>query len=332
VLRGLPEYDDPRILVGTRTSDDAAVFAFEGDWAVVQTVDFFTPIVDDAYAFGQVAAANALSDLYAMGAEPLFALNIVGFPAKKLPLALLHDILRGGADKAREAGVPIVGGHSIDDAEPKYGLVATGRVRRDAIVRNVGARPGDVLVLTKPLGTGILSTALKRDLLPRDREPALVAVMAALNRGAAQAMTAAGPHAATDVTGYGLCGHLIEMLTGSGVDAEIDAGAVPLLPDVLALASRGAVPGGTQANRRFCDPQVDWGELPEPERIVLCDAQTSGGLLVALAPARADAFVTACERVGPLAQARIGRVVAAADAGCPGRIRVRGRLAAAGRS
>jgi selenide,water dikinase len=325
VLRGLPEIRDARVLVGTSTSDDAAVFDLGDGTALVQTLDFFTPLVDDPYAFGQVAAANALSDVYAMGAEPLFALNIVGFPAKKLPMSILADILRGGSDKVREAGIFVVGGHSIDDAEPKYGLVVSGRVRRDRIVRNVGARPGDVLVLTKPLGTGIFATALKRDQLPPEREPEIVALMATLNRAACEAMLEAGPHAATDVTGYGLLGHLHTMLAGSGVEAEIDAVRVPVLPGIAGLAAGGCVPGGTRANRRFLEAVVDWGGLPEAEQLVLCDAQTSGGLLVALPEARLPVLLDGLERRGTPARAVIGRVRAAAP-GPPGRIAVRGRL------
>jgi selenide,water dikinase len=327
VLRGLPEIRDPRVLVGTSTSDDAAVFALDAESALVQTLDFFTPLVDDPYAFGSVAAANALSDIYAMGAEPLMALNIVAFPAKKLPLEILNAILRGGSDKAREAGIEIVGGHSIDDPEPKYGLVVTGLVRRDRVVSNAGARPGDVLVLTKPLGTGIFTTALKRDLLPAAREPEIVALMATLNRAACAAMLEAGPHAATDVTGFGLLGHLHGMLRASGVRAEIDASRVPFAPDVLELAARGCVPGGTQANRRFVDASVEWGELAEPERLVLSDAQTSGGLLIAVPESRLQTLLVALERHGTPERAVLGRVLQAAPEDA-GRIDVRGPLGA----
>jgi selenide,water dikinase len=316
------------VLVGTSTSDDAAVFALDAETALVQTLDFFTPIVDDAYSFGRVAAANALSDLYAMGAEPLMALNIVGFPAKKLPMSLLGDILRGGSDAVREAGIFILGGHSIDDPEPKYGLVATGRVRRDRIITNAGARAGDWLVLTKPLGTGIFTTALKRDLLPRGREPEIVRLMSALNRGGAAAMQEAWPNAATDVTGYGLLGHLHTMLLASGVRAELDATRVPFIEEVLELAARGCVPGGSQANRRFADAHVDWGELSEPERLVLADAQTSGGLLVSLPETHLEAFLSACERHGTLSQAVLGRVLTAAPSAA-GAIVLRGRLGSA---
>jgi selenide,water dikinase len=328
VLRGLPAVHDPRVLVGTATSDDAAVFALEGDTAIVQTLDFFTPVVDDPYSFGQVAAANALSDLYAMGAEPLFALNIVAFPSKQLPLELLGEILRGGSDKAAEAGIGILGGHSIDDPEPKYGLVATGRVHRQRYVTNAGAKPGDVLVLTKPLGTGIFTTALKRDIIPTSREPEIVALMATLNRGAARAMLAAGPHAATDVTGFGLTGHLHGMLKGSGVRAEIDAARVPFLKEVLDLAAGGCVPGGTRANLRYVDPHMDWNDLPEAERLVLADAQTSGGLLIAVPESRLENLLAGLEREATRARAVIGRVLEATPE-TRGRIEVRGRLGAA---
>jgi selenide,water dikinase len=326
VLRTLPEIDDPRVLVGTSTSDDAAVYAWDGDLALVETLDFFTPLVDDPYGFGQVAAANALSDLYAMGAEPLFALNILAFPSRKLPFSILERILRGGYDKVREAGIHILGGHSIDDPEPKYGLVATGRVHRERIVRNVGARPGDLMVLSKPLGTGIFTTALKRDLLPREREPEIVRLMAVLNRDAAEAMLQAGPHACTDVTGYGLLGHLSTMLRGSGARAEIDAARVPFVADVLDLAARGCVPGGTQANLRAFGAQLRWEEAPQAERLVLADAQTSGGLLVALPEERAARLVEALAKRNVPAHAVIGRVLAAEQPGRAGEITVHGRL------
>jgi selenide,water dikinase len=315
------------VLVGTATGDDAAVFALDADTALVQTVDFFTPVVDDAYSFGRVAAANALSDLYAMGAEPLFALNIVGFPATRLPLALLGDILRGGADVARQAGIDIVGGHSIDDPEPKYGLVATGRVRRDRVWTNVGARPGDVLVLTKPLVSGIFTTALKRDLVGPEREPQIVELMATLNRDAAAAAAQATtvPHACTDVTGFGLVGHLHGMLRGSGARAELDADRVPFVHEVLELAAAGCVPGGTRANQHDFAAHVRFATASEPEQAVLCDAQTSGGLLFAVSEADVAPLVAALGDAGTPARAVIGRVLAAAPAEA-GRIDVHGRL------
>lgn len=326
VLRALPEIRDPRVLVGTSTSDDGAVFALSAERALVQTLDFFTPLVDDPHHFGQVAAANALSDLYAMGAEPLFALNIVAFPAKKLPMEILAAILRGGAEKVREAGIEIVGGHSIDDPEPKYGLVATGWVHPDRIVRNVGARPGDALVLTKPLGTGIFTTALKRDLLPASREAEIVALMATLNRDAAAAMLLAGAHACTDVTGYGLLGHLGSMLAGSAVRAELDAAAIPFVEDVLDLARRDCVPGGSRANLRALERRVDWGDLSEEERLVLADAQTSGGLLIALPEARLDPLLAQLQERQTWSRAVIGRVVAAESEAHVGNMTLAGRL------
>jgi selenide,water dikinase len=303
------------------------VFAWDGDQALVQTLDFFTPLVDDAYHFGQVAAANALSDVYAMGAVPLFALNIVAFPAQKLPFAVLRDILRGGADKVREAGIAIVGGHSIDDPEPKYGLVVTGRVHRDRILRNVGARPGDALVLTKPLGTGIFTTALKRDLLPPAREAGIVALMAALNRGAARALVGFDVHACTDVTGFGLLGHLLPLLRHSGVDAVLDAASIPYVADVLELARRDCIPGGSRANLRAVAGAVDFGALDGAERMVLADAQTSGGLLVALPVAQAAALLEALAAQRTWAHAVIGHVTAAASTAAAGNVAITGRLA-----
>jgi selenide,water dikinase len=282
--------------------------------------------VDDPHAFGRVAAANALSDIYAMGAAPLFALNIVGFPAQKLGLDVLGQILRGGAETAHAAGIDIVGGHSIDDPEPKYGLVVTGRVRRDAVWTNAGARPGDVLVLTKPLASGIFTTALKRDLLGATREAHIVELMATLNRDAAAAVqSVTRPHACTDVTGFGLIGHLHGMLRASGVGAELDAARVPYVAEVLDLAAADCVPGGTRANHRYFSDHVDFGATSAAEQWVLCDAQTSGGLLVAVAAADADAVVAALAAVTTPAHAIIGRVVASAG-GDAGRIVVRGRL------
>jgi len=226
----VPAATDPRILVDAATRDDAAVFRLSADRAIVATVDFFTPIVDDAYDFGRIAAANAFSDVYAMGATPLFALNLVGWPRDTLPYDLLGDVLRGGADVAREAGAFVLGGHSIDDPEPKYGMVAIGEVHPDRIVTNAGALPGDALVLTKPIGTGVLATALKRDLLDGAAIAPAVAVMTTLNAGAARALRAVRAHAATDVTGFGLLGHLHNLLAASGAAAEIAAAAVPARP------------------------------------------------------------------------------------------------------
>jgi len=312
-LRHVPIATDPRILVDASTRDDAAVVQVAPDRAIVATVDFFTPIVDDAYDFGRIAAANALSDIYAMGATPLFALNLVGWPRDKLPFDLLGEVMRGGADVVRAAGAFVLGGHSVDDPEPKYGLVAIGEAHPDRIVTNAGARPGDALVLTKAIGTGVLSTALKRDLLTEaDLAPA-VAAMTTLNAGAARAMLAAGGgvHAATDVTGFGLLGHLRTLLEASGAAAEVRAAAVPVLPGARAAAERGAIPGGTERNLASLADAVTFGAgVGQTDRVLLADAQTSGGLLIAVAPERVDALVAALTREGTPAAAVIGRVVA----------------------
>ena len=274
------------------TADDAGVYRLDDDRALVVTADFFTPIVDDPYDFGRVAAANALSDIYAMGARPILALNLVCFPRGLLDRGILEEILRGGADIARHAGAPILGGHSIDDEEPKYGLCVVGEVSPDAVVRNSTARAGDALVLTKPLGTGVIATAIKAGAASADVIAAAVASMTTLNRAAAETMRRHGVHACTDVTGFGLLGHLREMAAGSGLAATIDADAVPLLPGALELARAGHVPGGTRRNLEDVGAAVDWGPLDdEARRTILADAQTSGGLLIALPRDRAEALV-----------------------------------------
>jgi len=278
----LPPFSDPNLLVGPETCDDAAVYRLTDDLALVLTVDYFTPIVDDPYAYGQIAAANSLSDVYAMGARPIAMLSIVGFPRDKLPLGILGEILKGGAEKAREAGVGVVGGHSIDDAEPKVGYAVAGLVHPARVWRNVGARVGDGLVLTKPIGTGIISTAIKQAKAPAAAVDAAIRTMILLNRAAAEAAAQVTVHAVTDVTGFGLLGHLREMTAGSGVAARLSAGAIPLLPDVVALAEAGLVPGGTKRNLRAVASVVRWDPaIPEPLRAVIGDAQTSGGLLIA---------------------------------------------------
>jgi len=305
----LPPIDDPNVLIGTDTADDATVYRFGDDLALVQTVDYFTPIVDDPYQFGQIAAANSLSDIYAMGARPLFALNLVGFPAS-LPLDLLTEILRGGADKAREAGIAIVGGHTIDDPEPKYGLVVTGVVEPDRVYTNAAAQVGDVLILTKPLGLGIVSAAIKRGLASDALIDRAVAVMSTLNRAAAEAMVQVGAHACTDITGFGLLGHLHEMTTASGVGAVIRLGPVPVLDEAWTLAAQGLVPGGTVANRDFLRDAVVWDAAISPaQQWILCDAQTSGGLLIAVPPGKATALREALRAAGALASAEIGTIV-----------------------
>ncbi len=317
----MPTITDPRVLVDASTRDDAAVYQLTPDRAIVATVDFFTPIVDDAYDFGRIAAANAFSDVYAMGATPLLALNLVGWPRDTLPYDLLGEVLRGGADIAREAGAFVLGGHSIDDPEPKYGMVAIGEVHPNRIVTLARARAGDALVLTKPIGTGVLTTALKRDLASAADLALAVKSMTTLNAGAARAMraTGGGVHAATDVTGFGLLGHLHNMLNASGLAAEIDAASVPLLPTAMELTERGAVPGGTSRNVEALSPHVKFGSaVPEPLRVLLCDAQTSGGLLIACDPDRVNTLLAALGREATPAAARIGRLAR----GAPGAITV----------
>jgi selenide, water dikinase len=291
VLRQLLPVDDPAVLVDASTSDDAAVYRLDAHRALVVTADFFTPIVDDPYDFGRIAAANALSDVYAMGARPLLALNLVGFPRNLLGRGILEEILRGGGTVAREAGVAVLGGHSIDDAEPKYGLCVVGEVRPEEVVRNSTARAGDALVLTKPLGTGVIATAIKAQSAPADVVEGAIACMTALNRAASEAMVRHGAHACTDVTGYGLLGHLGEMVSASGLTARVDASAVPLLPGAHRLAEAGHVPGGTRRNLEDMDTRVDWGSADVVRRTLLADAQTSGGLLIALPMAAARALV-----------------------------------------
>lgn len=305
------------MLVDASTSDDAAVYRIDADRALVATVDFFTPIVDDPYDFGRIAAANALSDIYAMGARPLFALNLVSFPRDRLGEGLLSEIVRGGGEMARRAGVAVVGGHSIDDPEPKYGLCVIGEVAPDALIRNSTARHGDRLVLTKPLGTGVIATAIKRGEADPDVVARAVESMTTLNRDAAEAMRQVRANAATDVTGYGLLGHLREMARGSRLEARIKASAVPLLPGAKELAARGFVPGGTRRNLADLGDAVRWdATLPEPLRILLADAQTSGGLLIAVPAERVGDLVAALEAAGTPAAAVIGEVVE----GEPGRI------------
>lgn len=310
MLRHLPPLTDPNVLVGTETRDDAAIYRLTDEMALVATVDFFTPIVDDPYSFGQIAAANALSDVYAMGGQPLFALAIVAFPRDLLPTGMLAEIARGGIDKATEAGCPIIGGHSIDDAEPKYGLAVTGVVHPGQVIRNVGARPGDVLFLTKPIGTGIIATAVKRGIAPEEVVRAAVGTMTTLNRGASEAMRRVGPSAATDITGYGLLGHLLEMTTASGVAARLVASALPWLPGARALAEAGAIPGGTRRNLEAVAGMVRWhGPFDEVEQLLIADAQTSGGLLIAVPAARADALEAALLAAETPSAARIGEIV-----------------------
>jgi selenide,water dikinase len=305
----LPGIEDPRVLVDAATRDDAAVFRLSPDRALVATVDFFTPIVDDPADWGAIAAANALSDIYAMGATPLFALNLVAWPREQLPFEILGEVLRSAAETATRAGCLIVGGHSIDAVEPTFGLVAVGEVHPDRMLTNAQARAGDSLVLTKPLGTGILATALKRDALLESGLADAVRSMTTLNDGAARAALKTGVRAATDITGFGLLGHLTGMLEASRVAAELSFDALPILPHTRNLASRGVVPGGTQRNLDAAT-QVEWApNLSLADRYLCVDAQTSGGLLLAV-PSENEARLLAelrAERTP--AAAVIGRVV-----------------------
>jgi selenide,water dikinase len=322
VLRHLPSVGDPRVLVDAATRDDAAVFRLSDDRALVVTVDFFMPIVDNPADWGAIAAANALSDIFAMGATPLFALNLVGWPREQLPFDLLGEVLRGASEVARRAHCLLLGGHSIDSSEPLFGMAVVGEVHPDRMLTNAGACAGDRLVLTKPLGTGILATALKRDALIEAGMAEAVRVMTALNDGAARAAARVGVSAATDVTGFGLLGHLGNVLEASRVAAEVAYEALPLLAHAWNLAARGIVPGGTQRNLEAA-VKVDWAEDVGPvDRILCADAQTSGGLLLAVPPEHEAALLEALREEGTPAAAVIGRVVA----GEPGRIAVRRTL------
>jgi selenide,water dikinase len=296
------------------------VYQLDDAQAIVETVDFFTPVVDDPYWFGRIAGANAFSDVWAMGGRPLFALNLVGWPVGKLSMDILGEVLRGGAEAARLAGAVVLGGHSIDDPEPKYGMAVTGIVHPKRILRNVGARPGDVLLLTKPLGAGIVTTAIKRGIAPPALVERIVELMATLNRAAGEVLAAqeGAVHALTDVTGFGLLGHAWEMAEGSGVALRIRAAAVPVVDGVHELAAQDVVPGGSKANLRWVTPNVKLDPaLPATTAIVLADAQTNGGLLAAVDPARADAIVDALRAAG-VEPARVGEVLA----GDPPRIEV----------
>ncbi len=277
----------PDLLVGTETGDDAAVWRLDADRALVATTDFFTPVVDDPRTWGRIAAQNAVSDVWAMGGRPLFALNIVAWPSTELPPSMLAEVLAGGAEIGAESGFAVVGGHTIDDPEPKYGLAVVGEVHPDRILTNTGLRDGDVLVLTKALGIGVATTAIKRGAAPPSLVVAAVASMTASNGPASRAAVAAGATGCTDVTGFGLLGHLSKMARASGVDAEIDVAAVPFLDGVRALAEAGVIPGGTQRNRAFVADGVETGAFSELDALLLADAQTSGGLLFGAAPERA---------------------------------------------
>jgi selenide,water dikinase len=297
------------VLVDASTGDDAAVYQISEDRALVATTDFFTPIVDDPYDFGRIAAANALSDVYAMGARPLFALNLVAFPRDLLDRNILPEILRGGSEIALQAGIAIIGGHSIDDPEPKYGLCVIGEVDPRMMMRNAGAQPGDLLVLTKPVGTGVIATALKKDAVSPEVIAEALRSMTTLNRPAAESMLRVGAHAATDVTGFGLIGHLTAMLRASRVSARIRSGLVPLLPGARELAEAGHIAGGTRRNLADAQRTTSWAHDVAPvEQLLLCDAQTSGGLLISVPADHADALIDALREARTPAAAIIGDV------------------------
>src|SRR3954470_15857580 len=307
----LPEVRDPNVLVGSATSDDAAVYRLSDDLALVLTTDFFTPIVDRPYDFGMIAAANALSDVYAMGGKPLTALNLVGFPDQKLGVEVLADILRGAADKAAEAGIAIVGGHTIKSDEPIFGLAVVGTVHPKKVLTNAGAKPGDALVLTKPIGLGIITTAAKNGEDKRGAIVEAIRVMGTLNRAAAEVLSNFDVHALTDITGFGLLGHLRNVTAASGVTARVSAAAVPVLPAAREYVRGGIAPGGTHANWKFL---ADWvtfdAALSKEEQLLLCDAQTSGGLLASVPAADAEGLVAALHAAGVTAAAVIGRIEA----------------------
>lgn len=307
VLHSLPKFDHPDLIVGTETSDDAGVFRLRSDLAIVNTVDFFTPIVDDPYLFGQIAAANALSDIYAMGAEPRTALNIVCFPKGKMDIQVLGEVLKGGAEKVREAGAVVIGGHSIIDEEIKYGMAVTGVIHPDKVVRNVGVQEGDALVLTKPLGTGIITTALKKGKASKESIQAAVASMVALNNTASKIMRNYPVHACSDVTGFGLLGHALEMASGSSVTLILESSKLPLLHRAPRLAEKGYLTGGCKRNREYLQDKITIDKsIREGLVEVAFDPQTSGGLLIALAQRHASKLVDELQANGVKAASAIG--------------------------
>ncbi len=319
LLKGLPKVTDRNVLVGSSTADDAAVYKLNDEMALVLTTDFFTPIVDEPYDFGAVAAANALSDVYAMGGRPLTALNLVGFPDADLDASVLGDILRGGAAKAREAGIDLVGGHTIKTDEPIYGLAVTGLVHPDKVVTNAGGKPGDALILTKPLGVGIITTASKNDQDGKGAIGKAIELMATLNRAAGEAMTHVGVHAATDITGFGLLGHLRNLAHASGCSATVWFDELPVIPAAWDYVREGIAPGGTHANWRFLNEWAKYdADVDKAAQLVVCDAQTSGGMLIAVPEDKVGALVRELTERGAPCAARVGRL----EAGDAGRMSV----------
>jgi selenide,water dikinase len=309
VLKGLPAERDPNLLVGIETSDDAGVYRLTPEIALIQTLDFFTPIVNDPYDFGRIAAANSFSDVYAMGGRPLTAMNIVCFPVKDMDKAVLRTIIEGGLDVIHRAGAVMVGGHSVEDPELKYGLSVTGIVHPSRILTNSGAKPGDVLVLTKPIGTGILATALKGRMLQDRTLHEITELMATLNRDAAEAMTEVGVNACTDITGFGLLGHTLEMAEASKICACIYAGEVPVIEEAKTYAAMGLIPEGSHFNKKFCSSHIDADSGLDPLLLdLLADAQTSGGLLIAVPRDKFDALLNGLAARGVETRAVIGEV------------------------
>jgi selenide, water dikinase len=316
----LPFQSDPNLIAGMEHAEDAGVYKLTNELAIVQTVDFFTPIVDDAYDFGRIAAANALSDVYAMGGKPLTALNIVCFPRDTMDISILREVLKGGLDMMHEADVLLLGGHTVDDPELKYGLAVTGTIHPDKVIHNDGAKPGDRLILTKPLGTGIISTAIKRDKASKEAITRVVKSMTTLNRTASEVMMEVGVHACKDITGFGFLGHASEMIEGTNVGMVIDAAAIPVFPEAKEYAEMGMVPGGTERNRDFRKNMVDIDKkVPQYLQDILFDPQTSGGLLIAVPKAKASRLLKRLHEEGVTEAAIIGGVVAEPK----GRIRVR---------
>lgn len=313
VLRDLPRMNHPALIVGAEHFEDGGVYRLRDDLAIVQTIDFFPPLVDDAYVFGQIAAANSLSDIYAMGGAPITALNVVGFPDKELPAEVLSDILAGGAERVQAAGAVILGGHSVRDTEIKYGLAVTGTIQPDRVIGNNTAQPGDVLVLTKPIGSGVLTSAAKKGTISQDVLAEAIATMIALNRDACEAMVGLGVSAATDVTGFGLLGHAFEIAEASGVALEIEAVSIPLLEHTLSLAEQGILTRTHKATRQHLGNRLHIANVAGALVSVLCDAQTSGGLLICAPQERADQLVAELRRRKTTCAAIIGRVTESAE-------------------
>lgn len=318
VLKQLPAITDPNVLVGIKTGDDCAVYQISDDLAIIQSVDYFTPVIDDPFDYGMIAVANALSDVYAMGARPLFALNVVGFDSSGLPLEILIEMMKGGAEKAQEAGIQIIGGHTIDDKEPKYGLTVTGLIDPAKIIYNSTAQVGDILFLTKSIGTGVISTAIKRGTASPAAIDRATEIMCRLNKSASEAMIAVGVNACTDVTGYGLLGHLGEMTRASGVGARVHARAVPMIQPARDLIDMDLTlaPGGTKRNLDYVKRFVNFDPgIPETDRLLLADAQTSGGLLISCPPEKADELEQALKDAETITHSRIGFMEAEDDTG-----------------